>query len=215
MKKQVIILAVGLVCVAAFCTPMTFASPVTIYIEAVVDTVEDEAGYLEGQINPGDTITGYYIYESTTPDTNPSVYIGDYEHYTSPYGVFLSVGGFNFETDLENVNFLVSVVNAGGPYTSDDYVMASSKNLALSNGTLVEIISWALSDSTGDALSSDALPLNATVLSDWDFNHLRIMGAKENLFIVDGQVILAIPEPASIFLLGLGSLALLTKRRFR
>jgi hypothetical protein len=60
------------------------AYPVTIYIEAVVDSVGDSGNYLEGKISPGDIITGYYTYESTTPDSNPSVSLGRYEHHTPP-----------------------------------------------------------------------------------------------------------------------------------
>lgn len=189
----------------------TFAQAelITIAIEAVVDTVEDSGNYLEGQVDVCDVITGYYTYESTTSDTNPSDYIGNYEHSISPYGIFLTVGGFNFQTDLTDVDFLLSVVNAGGPYTSDDYVIASDKNLDLSNGTPVEIISWALSDSTTNALSSDYLPTNAPILLDWQFNHLRLEG--DRTFLIDAHVISATPEPTTILLLLAGT-ALLRKR---
>jgi hypothetical protein len=58
--------------------------PVTIYIEAVVDSVQDSGNYLEGKISPGNLITGYYTYESTTPDSEPLPTHGRYEHSTPP-----------------------------------------------------------------------------------------------------------------------------------
>ncbi len=182
------------------------AYPVTIYIEAEVDTVDDTGNYLEGKISPGDIITGYYTYESTTADTNPSVNVGDYEHYISPYGIFLSVGGFNFQTDLTSVNFLVELVNNNAGL--DAYLLLSYNNLALSNGTLLDIISWQLDDSTEIALSSDALPTNAPILADWQFNHLRIEGEKSNLFNINAHVTSAVPEPATIVLFCIGALFL-------
>jgi len=179
---------------------------ITIEIEAVVDTVDDEGNYLEGKVNPGDIITGTYTYESTTLDTNPSAYVGDYWHYAPPCGIFLSVGGFDFQTDPTNVDFLVEIVNNNAGL--DAYVTHSYNNLSISNGTLVDHISWQLQDSTCAVFSSDALPSTAPVLSDWQFNHLRIQGEKSNLFNINAHVTSAIPEPATIVLLGLGGLLL-------
>jgi len=175
------------------------ATLITIQIEAVVDSVEDDDNYLEGQINPGDIITGYYTYESTTSDTNPSVYVGDYEHYISPCGIFLSVGGFEFETDLTNVDFVLEVVN---DYPSgDSYLVRSYNNLPLTNGTLVDHISWQLDDSTGTALSSDALPITPPILEDWSGNDLRLDGER-GAYMVRGHVTSAIPEPTTFVLFG-------------
>jgi len=185
--------------------------PVTIYIEAVVDSVDDRGNYLEGKINPGDPITGWYTYDSDTLDSNPSIYIGMYEHHSSSSGIKLSLGGFVFQTDQDNVVFLVSVGNAGGPYSSDNYLIRSYNNLPLSNGTLVDFISWQLDDPTGNALSSDALPTTPPVLDDWQsIVGLRLEG--DRAFLIDAHVTSAIPEPATILLFSLGGGWLLRKR---
>jgi hypothetical protein len=204
--KRGILRGAGIVLLALwFFTSRADAYLVTIYIEAEVDSVGDSGNYLEGKINVGDTITGYYTYESTTVDIEPSIYIGRYEHYSSPYGINLTAGGFVFKTDPDNVNFIVSVVNAGGTYTSDDFVAVSNNNVNLPQGTVVEKISWNLSDSTGTALSSDALPTTPPVLSDWQFNVLNISGGEKGYsFGIWGHVTSAVPEPTTILLLGLG-----------
>jgi hypothetical protein len=183
------------------------AIPITIQIEAVVDTVEDSGNYLGGQVDVCDVITGYYIYDSTTPDTNPSIYIGSYEHSSAPYGINLYVGGFVFKTDPDNVDFVVSVGNAGGAYSNDNYLILSYSNLPLINGTLVDRISWQFDDSTGSAISSDVLPITPPVLTDWQsIVGLRLIGDQQNMFTVDATVTLATPEPTTVLFLIFGTI---------
>jgi hypothetical protein len=185
------------------------ATLITIEIEGVVDSVRDTGNYLEGKIKTGDIITGFYTYESTTPDSSPlDPVVGHYYHYNPPAGISLTVGGLNFKTDPANINFLVGVGNDG---PSDIYWLVSYNNLALSNGTSVYSISWQLNDPTGSVFSSDALPTTAPVLDDWQSgNLLRLYGERAG-YIIDAHVTSAIPEPAIILMLGFGSL-LLRKR---
>ena len=78
MKAKYGIISIMVVCFCAlsFCALPAQAELITIEIEAVVDGVGDPDGYLEGQISPGDIITGFYTYESTTPDSIPSATVG-------------------------------------------------------------------------------------------------------------------------------------------
>ncbi|MFZ0033482.1 MAG: hypothetical protein WAK60_00660, partial [Sedimentisphaerales bacterium] len=78
-----------------------------------------------------------------------------------------------FETDPTNVAFLVAIRNDIPSEGSDIYVIGSSNNLPLSNGTSVESITWQLYDPMGNAILSDILPITAPVLEDWQSNHLR------------------------------------------
>jgi hypothetical protein len=126
-----------------------------------------------------------------------------------PHGIFLSVSGFDFETDPTNVDFLVEIENDHPP--DDNYLLRSYNNIPLSNGTLVAHISWWLYDPTGSALSSTDLPVTAPVLTDWQSNHLDIHGEK-GTFGFSAHVISAVPEPATLSLFGLVGL-LLRKRR--
>ena len=141
---------------------------VTINITALVALVDDPASVLGGAINVGDTITATYTYDSTTPDSNPLPTVGDYRHSSPPYGITVNAGGFVFETDPNNVDFLVEIVNDHGDPPRDNYLLRSYNNLQLSNGALVGHISWQLDDPTATAFSSEALPKVPPVLADWE-----------------------------------------------
>ena len=186
------------------------AEIVEIAITATVNYVSDSGNYLEGKITNGSIITGSYKYESTTADSSPSDPTqGNYWHYVSPYGVLLTVGGFDFRTDFDNVNFLVSIGNnASG---QDNYLLRSYDNSSLSNGTPVYHISWQLDDYTATAFSSDVLPITAPILSQWQSNELRLEGDKTFLIRAEVTDAVVIPEPTTILLLGLGIVFL--KRR--
>ena len=207
MKAKVAgLLLVGAVFLAGALPAKGF--PVTIYIEAVVDTVDDSGNYLEGKISPGSLITGYYIYESTTPDSSPlDPVVGHYYHYSPPAGISLTVGGFDFKTNPTNVNFLIGVGN-NGPSGNDIYWFTSYNNVPLSNGTLVDSIVWQLDDPTGNALSSDALPTTPPVLDDWQSGNLLRLYGERARYIIDAHVTSAVPEPATLLLFSLGGLFL-------
>jgi hypothetical protein len=152
------------------------AALITIGIEAVVDYVNDPDNLLEGKVNIGDIIIGSYAYDTSTPDTNPASDVGEYLHFSPPCGVLFMVGGFTFMSDPNNTNFGVGVTNNYQGLMQDYYGFGSRNNLSLSNGVLVEYISWSLSDYSGTALSSTALPTTAPVLSDWDYSELNMWG---------------------------------------
>ena len=189
------------------------ASLITIDIEAVVDSVDDPDGWLEGKINPGDIITGSYTYESSTGDSNPSESVGDYEHFSPPAGIWLSVGGFDFETDAADVDFLLEILNdviSGGLH--DGYIIRSYSNLPLYTGVSVDHISWVLSDYTASALPNDGLPAIAPILTQWESIYgLRLHGERGG-YIVDAHVTSAIPEPSTTLLLLLGIVLLRNKK---
>ncbi len=191
---------------------------VTIQIEAEVYSVDDNGpgdGWLDGQISPGDIITGYYVYESTKLDSKPEDPTqGVYLYDSSPCGLFLSVGGFDFQTDLTNIEFSLAVLNDFFPSGKDAYILESVNNSALSNGTSVTELWWQLDDSTGNALTSDVLPTTAPIVEDWDDNLLYIGGGPRGEDFGIGATVTnatVIPEPVTILLLGFGCL-LIRKR---
>jgi hypothetical protein len=118
---------------------------VTIAIQARVISVSDTDNVLDQEVEVGDIITGKYMYSTSTMDSNDlDSTVGDYHHNTEPYGIFLEIGSLVFQTDPNNVDFLLELVNR----ESDHYLLRSYNNLPLSNGVLVEHISWQLDDFT-------------------------------------------------------------------
>ena len=157
--------------------PVDSNGNIAIKIVGEVTDVLDVNNLLGGAILVGDKITGKYIYDSTTPDLDPDPTIGWYEHTSSPYGMVLEAGGFVFETDPNAVNFLMAIFdNDQHYYNGDLYAIISYNNLPLSNGIQVDYMYWFLVDHTFSALSGDALPTAAPVLSDWGENDLFING---------------------------------------
>ncbi len=209
MKHTMSPIMIAVVCWFSFFALPAEAALITIEITAEVDYVEDNGNYLDGQINPGDIITGTYTYDSDTPDSSPLNPVqGNYWHYAPPGGVSFNVGGFNFATDSSNVVFRVFIRNDN--QSGDDiYGIESQNNLPLYNGTLVDYIWWQLNDHTASALSSDALPTTAPILGQWQANHLRLETLRD--YRIDAHVTSAIPEPATVLLVGLGGLILATR----
>jgi hypothetical protein len=89
------------------------ATVIEIGLTAEIKSINDPCGVLSG-LSIGDIMTGSYTYDSDTPDTNPLGTVGDYEHFSTPYGINLSAGGFVFQTNPDNIDFLLEVCNNRG-----------------------------------------------------------------------------------------------------
>jgi len=174
-KKIIAIMAVTMWGLFLWLVPAN-AKLITIEIEAEVDFVDDDLGVLEGKINVGDIISGWYTYDTSTPDSVPSYpNVGRYEHHTPPCGISLTVGGFDFKTDPANIDFLAGIGNditSGGLH--DSYWIYSYNNLCLSNGEPVDDVFWSLRDYSAAALSSADLGTTPVVLDNWESNIIGI-----------------------------------------
>jgi hypothetical protein len=200
------------------------AEQIKIGLSGWVDYVSDSYNLLGNKVHQGDLITGYYIYDSTTPDSDPgNTHDGVYEHLTSPYGIFLSVGSLTFQTDPTNVDFIVGLRdNYNSP--RDYFLISSHNNLDLNTGISIDNIGLELVDNTGDVLSNDILPSVPPDLSKWQYDKsFLVSGGKypfpssseKTLFNFSGHIesVWLIPEPATAFLFGLG--LMLARKKLR
>ena len=224
MTKQTFIIMAAAILGLFSCVARATLVPIAITGE--VTYVDDDDGLLGGDINVGDIITGVYIYDSSTPDSDPGGNGGSYRHYSPPAGITLTVGGLVFMTDPDDVYFIVRIANdmppgIVGSGLSDGYGLRSEHNLPLPDpdGALVTLIRLSLFDRSFSALSSDALPTTAPVLDDWEKwdENIVITGGHPRgpRFEIKGDLTSAvlIPEPTTISLFIIGALTVLRKRR--
>ncbi len=221
-----------LVCGSAILLIMHLASivhavPVIIGIEAKVLTVDDSQGLLLGKIEPGDLVTGQYVFDSEAPDTDyvhgsASDTVGRYRYYSGNYGFTLASGGLIFRSDPDNLDFLIEIVNDHGAIPRDNYNVRSYENLDLYPGVTVSHIHWQLDDDSAAALDSDALLLTAPVLADWPDTWVHLTfeggldsGGRSSGYFVRSEVTSAyiIPEPCTMSLIALGAVILLRENR--
>ncbi len=179
-------------------------------------TFVDESPILQGLFHIGDPVTGVYTYNTEMGDHNPWGSVGDYRFRTEPYGVILDISGLTIQTDPENVDFIIGILN--NMNGRDSYGVSSEVNLPLPNGSTVWHISWQLDDWSATALSSDRLPTDAPVLEDWQrVGSLNIeFGFKGGSGIGVGiESATVVPEPSTFCILAVLSMLSIGRRRAR
>jgi hypothetical protein len=187
-KSRLFVLSVGVSLFASVgllapsASAATDPTRVTINLTAVVDIVD---GSPPPGIAPGVVITGSYTYNPKTKDINPLVGVGDYVHNQQPYGIQLNMGDFSVQTDPENVDFQIEIVNDYNG--SDNYTLISFNNTAG-----VDIIHWQLNDPTQAALSNANLKKTAPVLSSWEQpSQLDVIG-EDDAYLIRSHVTQAV-----------------------
>jgi len=209
-----IILTIGLAVLLFDLARTAQAEWVTIQIEGVIDYVEDYGNYLGGKVNVGSTMTGWYTYDTTVPDSEPWEKVGRYKQNNSPAGIHFDTEGFSFNTTPDSLDFYVDITNDNAHYLGDFqdvYQIGSSyDNLPFKEGVPIDGIGLGLLDYSGNALSSDALPITIPNLQDWQENGFWV-GSDRN-FNIRGTITAMVPEPASILILSFGALSLFTRK---
>jgi hypothetical protein len=211
-KKLKIIL--GVLVILLCCGGLVQAVPITIQISGNITSASGVS--LPSTIHAGSTFTGTYTYDSAAPDSDTNPQRGKYLH-NSPYGISLSVGGYEFKTAPNHVGqFEMRIINDqvdNGVH--DYYTVFSHENVAVpSSGFTMDSIRWDLWDSNHTALSSSNLSVTAPVLAAWDHNVLTIYGDDSlgHGFSIYGTVTRATPEPLTGLLMITGMFFLRHKR---
>lgn len=202
---QIVIFTLGIFLISA---ESVQAKLVTIQISGQITSASGNG--LPNTIHVGDIFTGIYTYDTLTPDSDALLNRGRYQ-YSSPDQFSICLGGYEFKTSEVGYNMQIWNNFTFLDWSYDMYSISSVGVVPLPNISSY-IINWSLRDTTKTALSSEALLDIAPILNDWNYNHFQISSG--NSFLLDGIVTNAIliPEPASMFLLGLGGLLLRRKK---
>lgn len=161
--------------------PPATSQTVLVGFEAVIAGVYDPAGYIpwymEDDLDVGDTLRGYYVYELGVPDGNPSPNAGFYAYYEPPFQLVLYAGtSWSFRTDSASVDGRVTVADSltSQSETYDRFRVWSGVNVGdLSTlGTMF----MDLYDPTLSAQSGDSLPDGPPDLGAWPDKLLYING---------------------------------------
>lgn len=189
-----------LVLLALFVIPLGWADSAHAVDFNFSGTVTQPGAFFPGS-SVGDPFTGTLYYDPTRPDTDPDPSLGNY-NMSDPSHTYLalsiSVGGVTIGLINPSLScsILVSNLPGGDTFTAGGEVLAPS--------------SITLSDSTGAALTSDALPTNLDI-ANWDSGVITVrdfVGVSEVPFIGTINGTRAVPEPTISTLLAMASVAL-------
>jgi hypothetical protein len=132
------------------------AATITFEFEAEVREVTDYTSLLGGTVAAADVFSGSFSFDSSAVDANPLSWVGHYDGTSSPWGIGFTLGGYVFQTDPANVVTAIEVVDQ---VNNDAYLFRSLYNLPPGPGLQAGQIDLQLTDPTGTAFSTTALPL--------------------------------------------------------
>lgn len=164
--KKLFILPVVLLA-GIFVASQARAQFVTFEFTATVWSVNNTEILAGGSVSVGDTVTGFYTFDSTSPDLNePSTQLGFYEFNSAPNGIFARTGDNVFQTDPNNVDMHIALQETT-TFTNKDVYFANFDDLLAplpSGSNPVEIFVNIIGDGQVNILDSDDLPLVPPVL---------------------------------------------------
>jgi len=223
-KSALCVLACGAVILTAM---PALAYTVTVYVEGVVTEIYTFDGLeFDGSVTVGSTMTGFVTYDTETPDQKPQY---DWVACYSLASISMHVGSYTFTHNLgadEEPYFYISAGNGGffydirsmdSAFYGPCYMNGQATNLEdldlTGCGFGMYNLAANIASPTGDALPDEN---TFPALSVFDEDRLFLIESwLSPEFNIYGEVtsLTVVPEPASVLLFGLASLALLRKRR--
>jgi len=202
------------------------ATIITIEVTGTVDSIETAGFVLDGSVVNGTGMTGFCTYDTDAPDQEPSEERGIY----SMLSISMTIGNYTFTHDAattepsffdvslydyvyfassEDPRFDGTIFGGGSPFTYNDITWGWA---------YMELMN--LCTSSGEYIPTDALPSSFPDLSVFDLRRkFEVRFYDESYykyFNISGEVtsLNVIPEPGTVFMLGLGGLALIRRRKF-
>ena len=226
MKAFISFISVLLVAFLLLDTQSASASIITVEVTGIVDEIWVDNGLtLDGSVSEGLIMTGSTTYDTDTPDLFPQFdHRGDYQLIS----ISMTVGNYTFTNDpahpddalfkiLTSLNFSQTAKSYAPRFDGTVYIDGSPKTYDEVNFDELWMALLFLS-ADNDYGITDALPDSFLDLSVYRDKFFRAGSYGDHIgpgFCIAGELtsITVIPEPATVFLLGLGSLALIRHRR--
>jgi len=203
-----------------------WATILTVEVTGVVGSIATDGGLaLDGSVGLGSVMTGFCTYDTDTPDLGSGSY--------AMISISMHIGNYTFTHDPMSPDPPMFRV-----YTADPVYIATSDALRFDGTVYIDgspktydDITWSwtylelfnLFTSSSEYIPTDALPDLDTwpelsvfdICRDFWASFYEPYASGHSGFDIHGEItsLTVTPEPATVFLLGLGCLALLKKRK--
>ena len=230
MRPRTVLISVMLTLLLPSREP-TWAEIVRVDFQGVVDSVETGGRFaLDGSVDVGSAMTGFYTYDTRTPDQLPAVLcLGSYPLIS----ISMTVGSYTFTHDslssespvfnLDACDLCYHMYSGTPRFEGIVYVDGSPRTYDeitwyYANFTLARLFT-----SSPEYIPTDALPDVDSFPELSAFDRQRVFRVRfyepyspdRGYFDISGELtsLTVIPEPATLLLFALGALSLLNKRK--
>lgn len=215
MNRVVISLICSLIAVSFVTTAS--GGPVTWEFGGVITFVSDPNGFLNGTVTTGNTFSGSFAFEPTTPDIRPNdPRLGIYEDaITNVTGQIngqpdaLLFGGPILDFPNGPANFIE--VSDERFFGRDRYFVLTGVDFI---GAPFQFILSVRND-VGDLFADDTLPLEPPEFSSLTGSFFEILNEGAVGVGITGELTFLVPEPGTLVLIGAGVMWLVKPRRKR